>query len=243
MSTVPSVGGASQAAAAPTRSGPVRRQTVATLTLEAIRERILRGEYAEGTPLRQDAIASELGVSRIPVREALRQLEAEGLVTFVPHSGAVVSTLSLEEIRELFDLRALIEVDLLRRAIDVIEEQDLRRADEILDRYEVALRDGDIGAWGPLNWEFHSTLYLPGKQPLTMGVVQNLHNHCDRYLRMQLALTHGETRANEEHRSILKAVREQDTAHACSQLDAHIRGAGRSLLEFLRDRTDGEQSR
>lgn len=240
MSTPHAVGTSAQAVGTSTGSGPVRRQTVATLTLEAIRERILRGEYGEGTPLRQDAIASELGVSRIPVREALRQLEAEGLVTFVPHSGAVVSTLSLEEIRELFDLRALIEVELLRRAIGSIDEEDLRHADDILDRYETALREGDIGAWGSLNWDFHSTLYRPGNQPLTMGVVQNLHNHSDRYLRMQLALTHGETRANEEHRAILKAVRERDTPHACSLLDAHIRGAGRLLLQFLRERADGE---
>jgi len=62
------------------------------MTVEALRERILRGDYPEGEPLRQDALADELGVSRIPVREALRQLEAEGLVTFSPHRGAVVST-------------------------------------------------------------------------------------------------------------------------------------------------------
>ena len=72
---------------------PIQRQTLTGMTLEAMRERILRGEYPEGEPLRQDAIAEELGVSRIPVREALRQLEAEGLVTFSPHRGAVVSTL------------------------------------------------------------------------------------------------------------------------------------------------------
>src|ERR1043166_1378508 len=96
---------------------PLQRQTVAGMTVEALRERILRGDYPEGEPLRQDALADELGVSRIPVREALRQLEAEGLVTFSPHRGAVVSVLSLEEIAELFELRAEIECDLVRRAI------------------------------------------------------------------------------------------------------------------------------
>src|SRR5438132_13826238 len=94
---------------------PIQRQTVAGMTVEALRERILRGDYPEGEPLRQDALADELGVSRIPVREALRQLEAEGLVTFSPHRGAVVSSLSLEEIDELFELRAQIECDMLRR--------------------------------------------------------------------------------------------------------------------------------
>src|SRR5437660_12006142 len=87
----------------------IQRQTIASMTVEALRGRILRGDYPEGEPLRQDALADELGVSRIPVREALRQLEAEGLVTFSPHRGAVVSSLSLEEIEELFELRADIE--------------------------------------------------------------------------------------------------------------------------------------
>ena len=96
---------------------PIQRQTIASMTVEALRERILRGDYPEGEPLRQDALADDLGVSRIPVREALRQLEAEGLVTFSPHRGAVVSTLSLDEIDELFELRAEIECDLLCRAI------------------------------------------------------------------------------------------------------------------------------
>src|SRR5438874_11719461 len=96
---------------------PIQRQTVAGMTVDALRERILRGDYPEGEPLRQDALADELGVSRIPVREALRQLEAEGLVTFSPHRGAVVSSLSLDEIVELFELRAEIETDLLARAI------------------------------------------------------------------------------------------------------------------------------
>src|SRR4029078_13747600 len=129
-------------------AAPLQRQTVASMTVEALRERILRGDYPEGEPLRQDALADELGVSRIPVREALRQLEAEGLVTFSPHRGAVVSTLSLEEIEELFELRADIEADLLRRAMPHVATEDVTRAKEILDAYETALRDGDIASWG-----------------------------------------------------------------------------------------------
>ena len=77
---------------------PLRRQTLTGMTLDSLRDRILRGAFPEGEPLRQDAIAESLGVSRIPVREALRQLEAEGLVTFSPHKGAVVSTMSVDEV-------------------------------------------------------------------------------------------------------------------------------------------------
>lgn len=213
---------------------PVRRKTVADLALEAVREKILRGEYPEGAPLRQDALAADLGVSRIPVREALRQLEAEGLVTFSAHHGAVVSSLSLAEIEELFELRSVIEVELLRRAIPALTPSDLERSQEILNAYDAAFEAGDVATWGSLNWEFHSTLLSPANRPLTMGVVQNLQNHSDRYFRMQLALTHGEGRAQEEHRAIADAAFRGDAQHACALLMTHILGAGRSLVQFLR---------
>ena len=214
---------------------PLPRQTVTTLTLEAIRERILRGDYPEGAPLRQDALASELGVSRIPVREALRQLEAEGLVTISPHQGAMVSTLSIDEVRELFELRALIESDLLRRAIPHLTEEALDHAESILEEYESAFNAGDVAAWGSLNWHFHSALLGPANRPLSMGVAESLQNQSDRYIRLQLSLTSGQDRASDEHRAILDAVRAGEADRACALLAAHITGAGRSLLDFLRE--------
>jgi DNA-binding GntR family transcriptional regulator len=212
---------------------PIRRQTLTGMTVDAIRERILRGHYPEGEPLRQDAIGAELGVSRIPVREALRQLEAEGLVTFNPHRGAVVSTLSLKQIRELFELRAEIEGDLIRRAVPHMTAEDHARAADILDAYDLALHNGQVPVWGALNWQFHSTLYAPADRELTMSMVHKLHQHSDRYLRMQLALTHGETRARHEHRAIAVAARKGDVVKAQRLLREHILGAGRALVSFL----------
>jgi len=212
---------------------PIRRQTLTGMTADAIRERILRGRYPEGEPLRQDAIGAELGVSRIPVREALRQLEAEGLVTFSPHRGAVVSTLSLKQIQELFELRAEIEGDLMLRAVPSMTPEDHARAAEILDAYEVALHAGQVTVWGALNWQFHATLYAPADRDLTMSIVNKLHQHSDRYLRMQLALTHGETRARHEHRAIAAAARKRDAVKASRLLRDHILGAGRALVAFL----------
>jgi len=213
---------------------PIARQTLAAATVEAIRERILSGVYAEGEQLRQDALAAELGVSRIPVREALRQLEAEGLVTFSPHRGAVVSSFSVTEIEELFDLRAMLESDLVRRAVPRLTTEDFDRAAEILDEYESAFDSRDVAAWGDLNWQLHSTLYAAANRPLTMAVVENLHHHTNRYARMQLALTHGESRAQGEHRAIVAAAKKRNVDRACSLMHAHILGAGRSLARFLR---------
>lgn len=225
------------AAPSTSRSGvsPLHRQTVAGMTVEALRERILRGDYPEGEPLRQDALADELGVSRIPVREALRQLEAEGLVTFNPHRGAVVSSLSLDEIHELFELRADIESDLLRRAMPTMTQDQLDRAIEVVEEFQEALEAGEASRWGPLNWHFHAALYAPANRNFTMGVLQKLHHHSDRYFRMQVLLAHGGARANEEHRAIITAVQRKDVSIACQLMRAHILGAGRSLVALLQE--------
>ena len=182
------------------------------MTVEALRERILRGDYPDGEPLRQDALADELGVSRIPVREALRQLEAEGLVTFHPHRGAVVASLSLDEIAELFELRAEIECDLLRRAIPKMTQEQLDRA---------------------------TALYEPANRSFTMSILQKLHHHSDRYFRMHVLLAHGGARANDEHRAIAEAVAKKDIQAAIRLMREHILGAGQSLLEFLREQRGG----
>ena len=150
------------------------------------------------------------------MREALRQLEAEGLVTFSPHRGAVVSTLSLDEIDELFELRAEIECDLLRRAIPRMSSEQLDRAIDVLDEFQDALRAGEATRWGPLNWHFHAALYAPANRNLTMGVLQKLHQHSDRYFRMQVLLAHGGERANAEHRAIAAAVRAKDFDVGCA---------------------------
>ena len=221
-------------ASPPRRSAaPIQRQTVASMTVEALRERILRGDYPEGEPLRQDALADELGVSRIPVREALRQLEAEGLVTFNPHRGAVVSTLSLEEIEELFELRADIECELLRRAIPNTGADQLARATDLVDEFDAALAAGESERWGPLNWRFHSALYSPARRNFTMGVLQKLHQHSDRYFRMHVVLARGGMLASQQHRDIAAAVRDQDVKTALRLLRDHILGAGQALVELL----------
>jgi DNA-binding GntR family transcriptional regulator len=212
----------------------LQRKTVVELAVEILREKILHGDYRENEALRQDALAADLGVSRIPVREALRQLEVEGLVTFSPHLGAVVSSLSLAEIEELFELRAMLESGLLRLAVPRMTAEVVERAESILDAYDAAFARGDVKAWGELNWEFHSTLLAATDRPLTLGVLSTLHNQSDRYIRMQLELTHGEHRASDEHHAILEAVQARDADRAAALLSDHILGAGRSLLEFLR---------
>ena len=118
-----------------------RPLTIAQSVAEQIREQILRREIKGGEALRQDAIAKSFGTSIIPVREALRQLAAEGLVELQSHRGAVATELTLDKAREWINLRRLIETDLISAAIDKITEEDLAKAELVLGRFDRAMEE------------------------------------------------------------------------------------------------------
>ncbi|WP_085901282.1 GntR family transcriptional regulator [Kiloniella majae] len=221
------------------KSGGFKRQTITEAVAEALREEILSGQQKEGAQLRQDAIASRFNVSRIPVREALRQLEAEGLVTFYAHKGAVVSALSREEIRELFDIRRLLEGDLISRAIPRMPPELIQDAENILNRYDVALENGEVSLWGELNAEFHHILYIAAERPKTLAIVQNLHNNIDRYLRIQLHSAGARAKARDDHWDLLKFCKAGDVKSAADLLDRHIEAGCENLIEFLDEQSAG----
>lgn len=214
----------------------IERKTVAEAVAETLRLRILAGELSEGEQLRQEILASELGVSRIPLREAFRLLEGEGLITIAPHRGAVVAVRSPEEIGELFDLRALLEPDLIRYAIPRMAEKDLREAEAALAGYQKAFARGDVEAWGRLNTMFHLALYRPAARPRSLGLVRALLDQTDSYTRMQLLLTGGQSRAQREHGDLLDACRAGKVNRAARLLEDHVREAGQSLVDFMRRR-------
>jgi DNA-binding GntR family transcriptional regulator len=116
----------------------------------------------------------------------------------------------------------------------------LDRATGVLDEFEAALRAGEAARWGPLNWHFHAALHAPACRNFTMGVLQKLHQHSDRYFRMQLLLARGGERASQEHRAIAAAVRTKDIAQACDLMHAHILGAGTSLVAWLEEQRSAD---
>jgi DNA-binding GntR family transcriptional regulator len=227
----------SEAASRPPRDSGIPRTSLTQAVAERLREMILRGEFREGEQLRQDAVAANFQVSRIPVREALRQLEAEGLIKIVAHRGAVVSSLSSEEIEELFEIRALLECEVLRLSIPNLTEADFEHADEILRVYEKTLwMQGDVGSWGRLNSQFHSALYARANRPHFMSIIRQINNNGERYTGLQLYLTRAFERAKKEHRQLLQLCRARDVEAACLLLKQHIQTAGRTLKETLEQR-------
>jgi DNA-binding GntR family transcriptional regulator len=212
----------------------IPRQSLTSAVADKLRDQIIRGEIPEGAQLRQDAIATQYQVSRIPVREALRQLEAEGLIAIVPNRGAVVPALSPQDIEELFSIRALLEPEVLKLSVPRLTEDDFAEAASVLRTYIDELRREDhVSAWGRLNWQFHSILYSRADQPRFMAIIRNVNNSGERYTRLQLYLTHGIKRANEEHHQILEFCRQRNVPEACTLLRQHIQYAGQSLKEAL----------
>src|SRR5689334_3039915 len=188
----------------PVQGNAIQRQTTVTLVADELRRRIMTGTLAEGQQLRQEALAADLGVSRIPIREALRQLEAEGFVAIASHRGAVVSKLSLDGIIELFELRVRLETWLLELAIPQMSEDDLARADQAL---EAMISNRKIENWGALNWEFHAALYAPAARPATLRILRRINENTDRYIRLQISLTSGQLKAHREHKELLELCR------------------------------------
>ncbi len=221
---------------APVRKS-ARHRTVAAAVADALRQRILAGTFPAGAQLRQDALAEEFGVSRIPIREALLQIEAEGLVRILPHRGAVVAELSAAEIEEVFALRAELEPVLLARSAPHLGEDDLAALRALRDAYSDDLRDGRVAQWGAHNTRFHLALYRHAGRPRTLALVANLLQECDRHTRLHLSLPGTVTRAESDHAALLDLCAAGHAAAAAALLRTHIESAGATLSRFLAVRT------
>jgi len=212
-------------------------KTRTQLVVETLREKILSGEIKAGQPLRQAALAEELNVSRIPVREALLQLEAEGLVAFEPHKGATATELNASQVDELFELRAMLEGDLLAASIPNLSEEDLEHATQLLSRLDKALgKENAANTWSELNSDYHNCLYSGANRPQTQDLVNTLNKNADRYIRMHLLWAGGISKAESEHNDLLDKCKARDVEGAVAVLKQHILGSRDEIKEFLRER-------
>ncbi len=210
--------------------GIKRYKTTPDLIVEALRKAILRGEYKAGQNLRQEELADRFGVSRIPVREAMRQLEAEGFITIYPNRGAIVTELSALEAQELYEIRLALESTALRLAIPKITTEALRLTEDILDKTD---RETEANNLGELNWEFHAALYLPACRPRLFGMMHNLHLSVDRYMRFKYTALDYRNKSQTEHHRLLAACREKKIEEAVGLLSEHTEAAGKVLVAYL----------
>lgn len=206
-------------------------KTRTQLVAEAIRERILQGEIKAGEPLRQAALAEELNVSRIPVREALLQLEAEGLVNFEPHKGATAADMSAKQVDEVFELRCLLETELLSYSIPNLTDDDIAQAQELMDKMAECQ---DLGTTlGDLNYRFHNILYSRADRPHTFELADVLIKNSLRYIRMHLTLAGGDKSSQIEHKKLLDLCADKQIYSACDYLRSHINKARYDIIALI----------
>ena len=208
----------------------MQKQAAHELVAAVLREAITSGQLRGHQPLLQDEIAAQLKVSHIPVREALRQLQSEGLVTYQANRGATVTALAPAEIREIYEIRATLETAAIRRATTVLSESALADAARILDRAELAT-DGAI--WGSLDVDFHQVICALDGRPRLQEMIDGLLRRVDRYwLSHGLMLQH-RAAFEREHRSLLATIERRNADAAAALLEQHLTGAAALLISEL----------
>ncbi|HXT34391.1 MAG TPA: GntR family transcriptional regulator [Chloroflexota bacterium] len=212
-------------------------RTTPALVADVLREAILTGVLPPGQPVRQEEVAARFGLSRSPIREALRQLEGEGLVKLYPNRGAVVVGVTLGELRELVEIRVSLETLAIRLALPLLTDRDLRRLDEIIAEADAMTDEEARQRWGANNWDFHSTLYAPARRPRLFAMIKNLHMHVDRYVRVYFALAHASERAQTDHRGIVAACRNRDVERVTFLIERDIEGVVEMLARVLPEDT------
>ena len=202
----------------------------AAVVAEDLRSAILRNQLAGGERLRQDAIATQFGVSQMIVREAFKQLVGEGFLTAEPRRGVAVAIMSREEAWEISQLRALLECQALRWAIPNMVRADFLAAAKVLDELDGA---ASVDAKIVLNGRFHQILYAPARRSRTLEMIETLRMNFERYLRYTWEQTHHLEQSQAEHRSILTLCEMRDIERASDLLRKHILATGDLLVDSL----------
>jgi len=194
--------------------------TTADSVAAALRHALHQGRWVAGAPLRQEELAAEFGVSRIPVREALSKLQAEGLVVVEPNRGAFVASLSAADVREVFDLRVLLECDALCHAIPRHTPRTLRQLAALQAELDA---EDDPGLWLATDAAFHEVLYAPSGRSKTLEMIAMLRASVTRLYRARLTPHTRRKGWRDEHHVLLKAAAAGQVERAVAALTRHLR--------------------
>lgn len=215
-----------------TEKAATRPTTTAAWILDNLRAAILQGRMAAHSLVRQDEIATTYGVSRMPVREAIRSLEAEGLVIVRPNRGSFVAPLDPDDAAEIFDIRASLEALALRRSIPNMNEARKQAATDAL----AALERAAPSEASALHRDFHLSLYAGAGGRLLRLIGQHI-DAAERYLRLEATLVGTMDEDRYEHRALLDATLAGDVRGATRLIERHVAGTGIEIAEILRERS------
>lgn len=216
-----------------TDSLAVEARPTRELVLEKLREAILSGRFQPGQRLVERELVEQLGVSRTPIREALRKLELEGLVTTVPYKGPVVTLPTVEDARELYEVRAALESQATALLASRALPEDVDRLEATVREAEAAVRAGDVRAVLAANNAFHDELAARCGNALLQSLIGNLRNRIILLRVESLSLPGRPPRSVAEHREIVERVRGQDPEGARRCMEVHILRAWEAARQQL----------
>ena len=216
--------------AAAYRNGGWRIRTLSERVFEVVREQIVSGQLPENIAIRQDALASELGVSKIPLREALARLEQEGLLTSQANRGYFVRPMSADQADEIYALRLALEPQAAGLAAAAADDEDRAAAVTAFEKLDSAAGT-NLPEVAVRNREFHVALVRPCNRLLTTQLVERLMILAERYVVAHLQPAGRESRAHQEHQGLLDAFLARDTATLQDLLARHIQGTLDDLRE------------
>ena len=201
---------------------PPKDDTLAVRISKALAERIIAGKLEPGSRLGQDHVAEEFGASHVPVREAFRRLESQGLVVSEPRKGVRVAGFSFEEVREVAEMRAALERLALHNAAPHLTKAILDQAEEA---NKAGDRARDVQAWEAANRNFHRIILAPCGMPRLLKAIDNLHTASARFL-FSGWRAEWEAPTDRDHRTILDALRAGQTDMAVAVLGRHVQTIG-----------------
>jgi len=208
-------------------------KSLTSLIFDRIREDILNGKYISGEKLVEQKLAEELGVSRTPVREALKQLELDGLVENTPNRGVVVKSITKEDIVDILTIRLCIEGLVGEWAAERIGESEIKELEEIFDLMEFYTLKRDIDKIFELNTKFHEILYVAAKSRYLEGVLNDFQLFIKKSRSSSLKIEGRIEVALEEHREILNAIKTGDSKRTSAALTAHITQSNFNIKQLM----------
>jgi DNA-binding GntR family transcriptional regulator len=214
-------------------------RTVKEQLADLLRDEIVRGTFEPGEHLRLEDIAARFEVSTMPVREALRDLESEGLVTIYPHRGAVVTELTAEDIEDIYDIRATLEAMATRLSVPRMTEAICEELASIVEQMDGQL--GHVASLVKLNHQFHSTLYTASGRRHLCDLNHTLRYRTQHYLHAYMDDLGSMALAQGEHRAILRACQQGNAEEAAAMVGEHVNKVGQAIIEFVRRRDIARQ--
>jgi DNA-binding GntR family transcriptional regulator len=215
----------------------IKHRTLDSFVVEEVRERIVSGVLEGGTKIDQQALAEELGVSRMPVREALRRLSAEGFVELISHRGAIVAQLSPEEIIEIYEMRGVLQGLASRLAVPNYTDEGIEAIGKILETMD---KTKDVTKWTELNRTFHERIESPSNARHLIQLIERLTQQCAPYLQISVRYLHAEESAVESHHAIYEACVARDADALEQAVRAHLSNWGRDVAGYVREHQAAE---